>query len=52
MTKRMGVKSGSVGDNGGSAVGKRDGSSTMASYLPKKKKKTDGQFFGRRKSKL
>ena len=49
----MGVKGGCVGDDGVIAVGERGGSSTMASSLPgKKKKKTDGQFFGKRKLKL
>ena len=47
-TKNMGVKGGCVGDDGDSSVGNRGGSSTMAIYLPKKKKKKiDGQFFGK-----
>ena len=41
-----------VGDGVDSAAGKRGGSSTMASYLPKKKKKIDGHFFGRRQLNL
>ena len=45
MTKNMVVQGGCVGDDGDSAVGNRGGSSTMASYIPKK---IDGQFFGKR----
>ena len=33
-TNNMGVQGVSVGNDGDSAVGKRGGSSTMASYLP------------------
>ena len=42
MTKNMVVQGGCVGDDGDSAVGNRGGSSTMASYIPKK---IDGQFL-------
>ena len=47
-TKAMGVQGVCVGDYGDSAVVKRGGSSTMASYLPKKEKKPHGKFFGKR----
>ena len=47
------ITRGCVGDDGGRAVVKRGGSSTMASLLPgKNKKKTDGQFFGRSQLKM
>ena len=39
MTKNMVVQGGCVGDDGDSAVGNRGGSSTMASYLPKKRRR-------------
>ena len=39
MKNRMGVKGGCVGDDGNSAVGKRFGSSIMASYLPKNRRR-------------
>ena len=51
MTKKMVLQGGCVGDDGEIAVGKRGGSSTMASYLPKKKTKY-GQFFGKRRFNL
>ena len=38
MTKKMVLQGGSVGYDGDSAVGKRGGSSTMASYFLKKKR--------------
>ena len=47
------VQVGCVGYDGDTVVGKRGGSSTMAGYLPKKKKnKTGGQFFGKRQLQL
>ena len=53
MTKKMVLQGGYVGYDGDSAVGKRGGSSTMASYfLEKKKNKIYGQFFGKRRLQL
>ena len=53
ITNRIGVKWVCVGGDEGSAVGKRVGSSKMASYLPKRNiKKTDGQLFSKSQLKL
>ena len=53
MINKMVVQGSCYGDDGGSSVGKRGGSSTMASSLQQQKnKKTEGQFFGKRKLKL
>ena len=49
---KMGVEKVFDGCDGGNSVGNRGYSSTMASSLPKKRRKTDEQFFGKRKFKL